>query len=375
MSVTPNQIVAYGCAQMPEADSVTVGGAVDFTKRVMFADLPYVGLNGSANTDTIDIVSGTSGDTGVKIQISGRDGAGVIQTPAVAQLNGTAVVSYSVQLFQRLEYAVITGGSIGGLSNPGGTAATSDVAAMSHKRIVSGHTSSGSSANTSGVTPPLFGLQAGDGTAVGAAVYNGLGVIIRITGGPGAGQLRMVSVGYNGTASYGTDIVAINRDWGVLPTGSSTYDLAYGMLFDILPNPVVAITRLFVNSSADIPGGATRTYYDKFFLVNTNGTTSLVNAQVEFLSESPALPIGAALDLALGSALNDNTTIANRQTAPANTGGFIVQPSLITVPGGGTIPFGNAASGAVACWARLTLNPGTATYQGAVDARAIGNTT
>jgi hypothetical protein len=40
MSVTPNQIVLYGSANMPEADGVTVGGAVDFTKRVSFYDVP-----------------------------------------------------------------------------------------------------------------------------------------------------------------------------------------------------------------------------------------------------------------------------------------------------------------------------------------------
>lgn len=374
MSVTPNQIVAYGASQMPESDGVTVGGAVDFTKRIMFSDLPYQGLTGSANTDTIDVVSGTLGDVGVKIQLSGRDGAGVIQTPAVAMLNGTAVISYSAQGFQRLECCVITGGSIANLSNPGGTAPLGDIAAMSHKRLISGHTAGASSANTSGVVPPVFNLQAGDGTAVAAAVYQGLGVIIRITGGPGAGQLRMIVVPYTGTASYGTDIVAVNRDWVTVPTNSSTYDLAYGFLLDILPNPVTAITRLFISSSSDLPGGAVRIYYDKFFLVNTNAVTSYINATVQIANESAGLPIGAALDLALGSALNDNTTIANRQTAPANTGGFVSQPSPITVPTG-NLPNGNAAAGAVACWPRLTLNPGTAVYQGAADVRVNGNTT
>jgi hypothetical protein len=34
MSVHPSDIVAYGSADMPEADGVAVGGAVDFPERV-----------------------------------------------------------------------------------------------------------------------------------------------------------------------------------------------------------------------------------------------------------------------------------------------------------------------------------------------------
>lgn len=376
MSVTANQVVAYGCVQMPEADSATTGGAVDFTKRVMFSDLPYVGLSGPTNTDTLDLVGAAAGDTGVKVQVSGRDSTGIIQTPAIQLLNGTNVIAnaFSAQAFQRLECGVITGGAISNLTNPGGTAATSDVAAMSHKRIISNHQCGGSSINTNGSNPPLFSLFAGDGTAVNAAVYQGLGVIIRINSGPGAGQLRMVVVPYGGTASYGTDLVAINRDWTVVPGTASTYDLAYGFLWDFAPNSVLALTRMFTNTSSDTLGGVQRIYYDKCFLVNTNGSTTLANATVKIASEIPGLPIGAALDLATGSGLNDTTTIANRQTAPANTGGFIVQPSPITVPTG-NLPGGNAAAGAVACWFRLTLNPGAAAYQGVADLQTNGNTT
>lgn len=376
MSVTPNQIIAYGCAQMPEADGVTTGGAVDFTKRIMFSDLPYVGLSGPANTDTLDLVGSSGADVGVKVQVSGRDSSGIIQTPAVVQLNGTVVIAnaFGGQTFQRLESGVITGGSIGSLPNPGGTGAVSDVAAMSHKRIISGHTCGGSSANTNGVTPPLFSLAAGDGTAVAAAVYNGLGVIIRITSGPAAGQLRMIVVPYGGTASYGTDLVAINRDWGTVPGSASTYDLAYGFLWDIAPNPVTGLTRMFINSASDVLGGSARTYYDKCFLVNVNGTTSLSLATIAIASEIPGLPVGSALDLALGSALNDTTTIANRRTAPANTSGFVVQPSPISVPGGALV-FGNSAAVAVAAWFRLSLPPGAAAYQGVADLQTNGNTT
>ena len=39
MSVLPSDIVVYGSADMPETDGATIGGAVDFTRRVIY----YVG--------------------------------------------------------------------------------------------------------------------------------------------------------------------------------------------------------------------------------------------------------------------------------------------------------------------------------------------
>lgn len=376
MSVCPNQVVIYGSANMPEADSAIIGGAIDLTKRVQFAQLPYQGLTGTTNTDSVDLVSGSSGDTGVRIQITGRDSTGAVVTPAFNTLNGTTILAnaYSTQKFQRLLAGVATGGAIAGLSNPGGTAAVSDVAVLSHTRILSGRTAQAGAANTTGTTPPLFKLQSGDGATLAALVYQGLGVIIRITGGLGVNQLRMLSVPYAaGTAGYGTDIVAINRDWVTIPDTTSTYDLAYGFLFDILPNAVSAITQMFSTSAADVPGGAQRIYYEKVFAMNTNGTTSLLTATIQIASESGALPSGATLDLATGTTYNDATTIQNRQTVPGTTGGFTVQPSAINFPGTQNLATGSV--GSLALWARLTLNAGTSTYQGAADFRINGNTT
>jgi hypothetical protein len=36
MSVLPSDIVVYGSADMTETDGATIGGAVDFTRRVAF---------------------------------------------------------------------------------------------------------------------------------------------------------------------------------------------------------------------------------------------------------------------------------------------------------------------------------------------------
>ncbi len=370
MSVTPNNLVLQGAANMPEADGATIGGAVDFTKRIGFLDLQSAG--------TVDVVSSSAADTATKIQVSGRDTTGVIQTPAAITLAGTTLIAnaFGGQSFERLLAGVITGGAIGALANPGGTAAAGDVAVLAHTRTIAGHTAQAGSANTSGTTPPLMKLQAGDGATVGGLPYGGVGAIIRITGGTGANQLRMIAAQYS-AAAYGTDVVALNRDWTTVPDATSTYDIAPGLLFDVAPNAVTAITRLFATATADVPGGAQRVFYEKVFVVNNNTATALAGAQIEVLSETPALPGGALLDLALCTALNDTNTASNRQTAPvAGAGSFITQPALVSVPGSGNLPPGAApnAAGAQGIWLRLTLPAGTAAYKGAALVRTNGTT-
>ena len=65
MSVLPSDLVAYGSAYMPEADGTTVGGAVDFSRRVAFYDITPAG--------TINFVSSSATDMRVQIQVAGRD--------------------------------------------------------------------------------------------------------------------------------------------------------------------------------------------------------------------------------------------------------------------------------------------------------------
>lgn len=373
MSVTPSQIALYGSANMPEADSATVGGAVDFTKRVSFYDIPTAGA--------LDIVSSSASDTATKVQVTGRDSTGTIQTPAAVTLTGTTLIAstFGGQSFERLLAGVITGGAIAGLTNPGGTAAVGDIAVMAHTREIAGHTAQVGSANSTTSLPALFKLQSGDGATLGALTYAGLGLIIRITGGTGANQLRYIIAPY-ASAAYGADVVAINRDWGTVPDATSTYDIAFGLLFDILPNPVTAITRVFATASADVPGGSSRTFYEKIFAVNTNTTTALTSAALQVLSETPSLPGSALLDLALTKVLNDTATSANRQTLPTNGDAssltFVTQPSPINVIASpGSLPNGGVAADAQGMWLRLTLPAGTAAYKGTADVRTTGVTT
>jgi hypothetical protein len=373
VSVTSNELIVYGSANMPEADGVTTGGAVDFTKRLGFMDM-------SAN-GTVDLVSSSASDTATKLQISGRDAAGVIQTIAAVTLTGTTLIAnaFSSQVYSRLLAAVISGGSVAGLTNPGGTAAVGDVAIMQHTRTISAHTAQAGSASHSGVTPPFLKLQSGDGATVNALVYNGLGAVIRITGGTGANQIRYIAAKYSATGAYGgtalgADCVVVNRDWTVVPDATSTYDIAPGIVFDILPNAVTAVTRAFVTAASDVPGGSTRTYYEKVFLVNNDTTTTLTSAAVQIASESGALPSGTLLDAGPDTSLNNSLSVANRQTAPGGVS-FTTQPGSISLTN--NLPSGASpnTAGSQGLWLRLTVPAGATPYGGAADIQIPGQTT
>src|ERR1700730_2255831 len=368
MSLPPSDIVVYGSADMPETDGATIGGAVDFTRRVAFYDITPAG--------SVDIISSSSSDTATRIAYSGRDSTGVIQSQTLI-LNGQSWVTGS-QSLERLLYAALSGASANGpVANPGGTPAVGDVALAAHSCVLpSGavtsdatvHTAQTGSANHGGPTPALFKLQSGDGVVVSG------GQIIWTKSGTGANQLRQIIA----TAGYGTDVVAVSRDWGAVPDNTTTYKILQGMLFEISPNPVTAVIRMFSTSAADVPAGSQRTYYDKVFVVNNNTATALTGAQIEVANETPALPSGALLDLALTTALNDAGTVANRQTAPSSgVGAFTTQPAFLNVPSPGNLPSGSTpnAAGAQGVWLRLTLPAGAAAYKGSADLRTQGTTT
>jgi hypothetical protein len=101
MSVLPSDIVVYGSADMPETDGATIGGAVDFTRRVAFYDITPAG--------SVDAVSSSSSDTATRIVYSGRDSTGVIQSQTLT-LNGQSWVTGS-QSLERLLYAALSGAS------------------------------------------------------------------------------------------------------------------------------------------------------------------------------------------------------------------------------------------------------------------------
>lgn len=363
MSVFPSDIEVYGSANMPETDGALIGGSFDSTKSVVFFDIT---VNGP-----LSAVSGTTGDTGVKFSTLGRDATGGSAT-FIGTLNGTTQINGTATM-ERILAGVITGGAIAGLANPGGTAAGGDAMIFGTTLVLSGRTAQAGSANGTGITPALFKLQAGDGASV------SIGQIIRTRGGLGRDQMRRIIA----TTGYGTDFVAVNRNWGTVPDATTTYDVANGMLFTFLPNPVAAITRTFATSASDAVGGVTRTFYEKVFVVNNNTATSLTPASpnpgvgIQLSGETPALPGGVLLDLGLEAALNGTASVANRQTAPPGVS-FVTQPANAFVPGAGNLPSGVApnAAGAQGAWLRLTVPAGSSPYKGAITyVQSQGNTT
>lgn len=368
MSVLPSDIVAYGSANMPEADSVTVGGGPDLTRRIAFYDITPAG--------TCDIISSSNSDTATKITVYGRDSTGAIQN-YTQTFNGQTWVTGS-QSFERLLYAATSGATASGpVTNPGGTTAVGDLALAAHSAVIpsgavatdtSIHTMQTGSANHSGVTPAIAQLQSGDGASV------SVGQILWTKGGTGPNQIRQIIA----ITGYGTDVVAVSRDWGTVPDNTTTYKILQGMIFEASPNQVTAVIRCFSTAAADVPSGAQRIFYEKVFVVNNNTATALTGAQIEIASNTPSLPTGAALDIALCTALDDTNTTTNRRTAPASgAGSFVTQPALVTVPGAGNLPPGAApnTAGTQGVWLRLTLNAGTAAYKGSADLRAQGTTT
>jgi hypothetical protein len=361
MSVLPSDIAIYGCASMPEADGQVTGGAIDFTKGIEFADITTNG--------TLSVVSSSASDTAVNMTYQVLDAFGILKSVSVT-LNGTTAVAGS-QTAQRIVAAAITGGAVGSITNPGGTAAVGDIALYASTAIISGHNCQAGSANSTGITPALVKLAAGDGASA------SVGQIIRITSGTGINQLRRII----DVTSYGTDIVAVNRDWGTIPDATSVYSLLNGMLFDIGPNPIKSRTRLFATSYSNALGAATNIFYEKIFIVNNNLSIALTpqgsnsGVGLSLISDTPALSSGVTLDIGIASSLNDSLTVVNRQTAPSGIT-FIVQPATIFIPNPGILAPGAVpnTSNCIALWLRYTLPAGAPPYQGFGTLQFTGTT-
>jgi hypothetical protein len=363
MSVIVSDLEWYGSLNMPEADGVDVGGGPDFTIQVSFSDLSV--------QDTVDWVSSSAIDTAVKAQISGRDSTGTQQTPAAITLTGQTPVTGS-QTFQRLLFGIITGAVAGTfpLTDPGGTAAVGDVACFKHTAVISAHTAQTGSANPSGFQPTLFKLQTGDGSSV------AIGQILRTISGTGGNQIRRIVQ----VSGFGTDVVAVNRSWGVVPDNTTVYNVNDGILFPILPNPVTKVTRVFATAAADVFLGFTRYFFEKIFAVNNNTSDPLSTATLIFNSETPTLPSGATIDIGITFVYDDTGDCNPRQQAsgfiPPNVSSFVVQPALALFQGnvliGGSAPNTTNSQGV---WLRYTLPAGAAAYNGAIQSAIQGQTT
>ncbi len=103
MSISATDLIWYGSANMPEADTGTGGGAIDTTVKVTFTDITPSG--------TVEALSSSASDTTQTLTISGLNVAG----EAISEghtLNGTNVVTFT-STFERILKAVLSGTTVG----------------------------------------------------------------------------------------------------------------------------------------------------------------------------------------------------------------------------------------------------------------------
>ena len=126
---------------------------------------------------------------------------------------------------------------------------------------------------------------------------------------------------------------------------------------------IVEARRAFYNAIAEATGGSTRTYYEKVFIKNTNGTDALTVAQI-VLQADPAGVITFALEVTLGGT-TDNGASNNRQVAPA---GFTFDATTKNVAASQVLGAGLAQG----MWLKLTLTAGLAANETTYTIRTQG---
>lgn len=131
---------------------------------------------------------------------------------------------------------------------------------------------------------------------------------------------------------------------------------------------ITTVRRPFYDATAEASGGSSKTFYEKVFIKNTNGSTDLLSAKIQGTSD----PSGK-LAFDLEDATNDNNSVSNRLTAPAGSdmlGSPTFNDSQKTIPGD------NLASGeAIGVWLQLTLAAGTAAAKTTYTLQVTGTTT
>lgn len=290
MSAILSDFRIYGCANMPEADSLTVGGAIDFTKRLEFEGTAI------SPTTLFDAVSSSLQDVNTKIIYNGRDSTGVIQTETLT-LNGQTKVA-GTKTLERLLYALLSlSASAFGITTPGTQTTTltnagginASVTSMTvasatgfpgsgnydilvdteYMTVTAGQgtgtwtitrAARGSTAATHAqnavVSLPIQGdvaliahtltisahtMQAGSAQATttapaiaklqsGDGASCSPGMVLRTTGGTGPQQIRRI-LAVN-PLGLGADIVAVDRNWGTLPDATTTYEVGHGFHFE-----------------------------------------------------------------------------------------------------------------------------------------------
>jgi len=325
MSVSPSDLKWYGSAVMPDTDAtLAIGGAIDTTKMVSFAD-----VNG-----TIQAVSSSTGDTTQILTISYRDSTGLIQTTPIS-LNGQTVVTNAAantRLLKALKSATCAG----------------DVAVEAQTATRSNTGQAGGGANHE----IAMVISYVGSTKVATVSKNW-------TGGAGAGtNLITLDTGASAVDEFYTGMIIRMTD------SSIGFRISKGFLFEKAPVEVLEVRRIFYNAAADPPTGVAKTYYEKIFGKNANGATTLSAAFVKLISDT-----GSDVKFGLAATLDDTGTNGggnNRQVAPA---GVVFDTTDQAVPTT-VIP----AASRIGTWLKLSLTAGQSPQNSLLTMRLDGLT-
>ncbi len=325
MPLTLTDLKLYGSAVMPDDNAVTnIGGAIATSKKADFSD--FAGL--------MQVVSSSAGDTTQTVQVFYRDASGALLNETKT-LNGLTPVTYVANI-ERLLKGVKTGSA-------GGNIALENQSAERSGTLQNG------TLNT--VTLDV-GASAVDG------FYNGM--IIRLTGGPGANQINQI-IDYVGA----TKIATLQDIWrGTIPTAATTFRIATGFFFERNPNEISEVRRVFYDASANAPGGGAVDFFDKIFFMNASNAGSLLTAQVvESLDPSGKITFG--LDSVVNGT-SSNGAGNNRKVAPS---GIVFGSTPVDVPGSNL----NAGSN-IGVWLKLSLADGDAAQKTSYTPQLAGTT-
>ncbi len=194
---------------------------------------------------------------------------------------------------------------------------------------------------------------------------------ITVTGRNAAGAIVAETVALTGTSPTTSTTATFERILKVVLASTAAGTVTVRKASDnvtigTLEAGITSLRRLFYDAAADATGGSSRSFYEKVFVKNTNGTTTLTNAQIA----EQADPTGN-ITFDLEDAVDDTNSVADRlNTVPAGMLGSFDNTTK-TVPGGGNL----AAGSRIGVWVKLTLAAGTAAAKSTWTLRTTGTTT
>jgi hypothetical protein len=173
---------------------------------------------------------------------------------------------------------------------------------------------------------------------------------VTITGRSSAGSIISETLSLNGTTTVnGTN--TYDRLMKVVVSGAHTGTITLtkhgGSTICSLLTGELTMRRPFYSDAADAGGGSSRTFYEKIFLKNTNGTFAALSLQVT-LSANPS----GFIQFGLAASVGDSLTTTNNTTAPA---GISFGTGAVNCPGTDLQP-----GIAIGIWISETLAAGTA---------------